>query len=47
MQHVFKISLDTFDELYWIVMILKFYILKSDLEEMLYDVAVLEIQEHN
>lgn len=33
--------------LYWIVMILKFYILNSDLEEMLYDVAVMEIQEYN
>ena len=28
-------------------MILKFYILNSNLEEMLYDVAVMEIQEYN
>ena len=28
-------------------MILKFYILNSDLEEMFYDMAVMEIQEYN
>lgn len=28
-------------------MILKFYILNSDLEEMFYDMAVMEIQDYN